>query len=163
MEKISTGLNRLSEYLLIAVLSALAVVVFMQVVFRYLLHFPLFWTEEFARYCLVWASLLGAGVAVKRNEHIAVTVFLNRFPRNVGRVMVLAARISVAVILAVMVWGGVKLVMITSAQTSPAMRIPMSIPYLALPIGSTVMLFHMLALIVRGLPPEVQKDESFNE
>ena len=163
MEKISTGLNRLSEYLLIAVLSALAVVVFMQVVFRYLLHLPLFWTEEFARYCLVWASLLGAGVAVKRNEHIAVTVFLNRFPRNVGRVMVLAARISVAVILAVMVWGGVKLVMITSAQTSPAMRIPMSIPYLALPIGSTVMLFHMLALIVRGLPPEVQKDESFNE
>ena len=163
MEKISAGLNRLSEYLLIVVLSALAVVVFMQVVFRYLIHLPLFWTEEFARYCLIWASLLGAGVAVKRNEHIAVTVFLTRFPKNVGRVMVLAARISVAAILAVMVWGGIKLVIVTSAQISPAMRIPMSVPYLALPIGSIVMLFHMLALIVRGLPPDVQTDEPSNK
>jgi TRAP-type C4-dicarboxylate transport system permease small subunit len=144
MRKISDFLNRICEIALIVVLAAMAVVVFLQVLFRYLLHLPLFWTEEFARYCLVWASLLGAAVALKRGEHIAVTFFLFIFPKRLTRALVEAARISVALILAVMVWGGIKLVVVTSAQISPALRIPMAIPYLALPIGSAIMLFHVI-------------------
>ena len=58
----------------------MAVVVFLQVIFRYVLNLPLFWTEELARYCLVWASLLGSAVAVKRGQHIAVTIFMERLP-----------------------------------------------------------------------------------
>ncbi len=59
MKKISDVLNRGCEAALILFLAAMAIIVFLQVIFRYLLHLPLFWTEEFARYCLVWASLLG--------------------------------------------------------------------------------------------------------
>lgn len=148
MPKISDWLNRVCEIALIVILSAMAIVVFMQVLFRYVLHLPLFWTEEFARYCLVWASLLGAAIALKRQEHIAVTFFLERFPLRFRGLMTLVGRISVALILGVMTWGGVKLVWITSAQISPALRIPMAIPYLALPIGSAVMLFHMISFII---------------
>lgn len=149
MKRISDWLNRICELALITVLAAMAVVVFLQVLFRYLLHLPLFWTEEFARYCLVWASLLGAAVALKRGEHIAVTFFLENFPRGLSRTLTLMAQISVSLILAVMVWGGIKLVLVTSAQISPALRIPMAIPYLALPIGSSVMLFHLLTSITK--------------
>ena len=148
MPKISDWLNRVCEIALIVILSAMAIVVFMQVLFRYVLHLPLFWTEEFARYCLVWASLLGAAIALKRQEHIAVTFFLEHFPIKFRGLMTLVGRISVALILGVMTWGGVKLVWITSAQISPALRIPMAIPYLALPIGSAVMLFHMISFII---------------
>lgn len=147
MKRASDFLNRFCELALWVLLAVMAVVVFLQVIFRYLLHLPLFWTEEFARYCLVWASLLGAAVALKRGEHVAVTIFLENFPKKLALVLAMVARISVALILAVMVWGGIRLVIITSTQISPALRIPMAIPYLALPLGSLIMLFHVVASI----------------
>lgn len=159
MQKTSDSLNRLCETVLIVVLSAMAVAVLLQVLFRYVLHLPLFWTEEFARYCLVWGSLLGAAGALKRKEHIAVTFFLERFPAGVAGALTMLAQVSVALILAVMTWGGIKLVVITSAQISPALRIPMAVPYLALPVGSVIMLFHVLASFGRRPPDRDAADK----
>ena len=138
----------------------MAVVVFLQVLFRYVLHLPLFWTEEFARYCLVWASLLGAAVALKRGEHIAVTFFLDNFSKRAARALSRVAQISILLILTVMVWGGIKLVLVTSAQISPALRIPMAIPYLALPMGSVIMLFHLISSIIQSTDKNPEGDAS---
>jgi tripartite ATP-independent transporter DctP family solute receptor len=152
VEKISDIVDNINKILIIVVLSAMAVVVFLQVIFRYALHLPLFWTEEFARYCLVWASLLGAGCAFKRGEHIAVTIFTERFLP--GRKSVFAAfmvDLFIFIILAVMFWGGISLVMLTRFQTSPALRIPMAIPYLAIPIGSFIMIVHLVSIFYQRL------------
>ena len=129
----------------------MAVVVFLQVIFRYVLNFPLFWTEEFARYCLVWSSLLGSAVAVKRGQHIAVTIFLERFPPALRRVLHVVALIAVAVILTIILWGGIQLVAITRAQISPALRVSMSVPYLAVPVGAAIMLLHTIGFIFETL------------
>ena len=158
---VSDFLNRICEVALIILLVAMAVVVFLQVLFRYILHLPLFWTEEFARYCLVWASLLGAAVALKRGEHIAVTFFLDNFSKRVARTLTMVAQISVVLILTVMAWGGIKLVLVTSAQISPALRIPMAVPYLALPIGSMIMLFHVINSIMQRPDRSSQKDAAY--
>jgi TRAP-type C4-dicarboxylate transport system permease small subunit len=159
MEKVSDFLNRASEIALTVVLAAMAIAVFLQVLFRYALHLPLFWTEEFARYCLVWASLLGAAVALKRGEHIAVTIFLENLPKGLAQILIVVARISVALILMVIIWGGVKLVIITSVQVSPALRIPMAVPYLALPLGSAIMLVHVITSILRMPQQTTQEDQ----
>ncbi|MBN2033195.1 MAG: TRAP transporter small permease [Deltaproteobacteria bacterium] len=143
MHRISDILNRFCECALVVFVAVMTVVVFLEILFRYALHFPLFWTEEFSRYCLVWLSLLGAAIAFKRGEHIAVTVFLNRLPLRTGRVMITIAEISVAVFLLVIFWGGIHLIIITSRQLSPALRISMAIPYSALPMASAVMLIHV--------------------
>ena len=161
MLKISDWLNLLCEIALILILAAMALVVFLQVLFRYVLHLPLFWTEEFARYCLVWASLLGAGIALKRHQHIAVTFFLERFPRKLSGALSILANISVILILGVMTWGGFQLVLITKAQISPALRIPMAVPYLALPIGSAVMLFHVICFLMHRPKGSADEDSHF--
>lgn len=159
MEKVSDVLNRASEIALTVVLAAMAIAVFLQILFRYALHLPLFWTEEFARYCLVWASLLGAAVALKRGEHIAVTIVLENLPAGLARILIVVARISVALILLVIIWGGLKLVMVTSVQVSPALRIPMAVPYLALPLGSAIMLVHVITSILRMPQQTTQEDQ----
>jgi TRAP-type C4-dicarboxylate transport system permease small subunit len=51
-----------------------------------------------------------------------------------------------------MMWGGIKLLFVTSIQTSPALRIPMAVPYLALPISSGIMLIHVITSFVH--PPD---------
>ena len=146
MDRVSDSVDSITKILLIAVLVVMAVVVFTQVIFRYAINLPLFWTEEFARYCLVWASLLGAGVAFKRGEHIAVTLFTDRFlPGRKSVVTDFMVDIFVAIILVVIFWGGISLVLMTRSQISPALRIPMAIPYLAIPIGSAIMMIHQIA------------------
>ena len=144
MKKLSDALNRLSEWALVMFLSAMTLAVFLEILFRYVFHLPLFWTEEFARYCLVWSSLLGATIAFKRGEHIAVTFFLDRLPPRSRRVLGFAAELSVVAILAVILWGGIQLLSVTSRQLSPALRISMAIPYAALPIAAAIMLVHAL-------------------
>ena len=154
LQRISDIISRITEVILIVVLSTMAVVVLLQVIFRYVLNFPLFWTEEFARYCLVWSSLLGSAVAVKRGQHIAVTIFMERFPPALRRGLTIIALISVAVILTIILWGGIQLVAITRAQISPALRVSMSIPYLAVPVGAALMLLHTIVFIFETISPK---------
>lgn len=159
MEKLSNLLNRICEIGLTLLLSGMSVVVFLAVLFRYLLDFPLFWTEEVARYCLIWSSLLGAAIALKRGEHIAVSFFMDHFPERPRKILGIVARLSVVLILAVMLWGGIHLVIVASRQMSPALRIPMAVPYLALPFSSAVMLIHLIPSVFRGRDPGIQKEK----
>jgi TRAP-type C4-dicarboxylate transport system permease small subunit len=155
MKKISDGLNRACEAVLVALLAAMTMAVFLQVVFRYLFHFPLFWTEELARYCLVWASLTGASIALKKGAHIAIRLLVDRFPSRAGRaVFIFLARSFTALILVVVLTGGIQLVVITSRQISPALRIPMAIPYSALPVCSAIMLVHIVAMFIHKTEDE---------
>jgi len=147
MERISHIVNRITEIAIVIIVSSMAVVVFVEVIFRYVLHLPLFWTEEFARYCLVWSSLLGAGVALKRGGHIAVTFLTDAFPKGMRTQTSLLVHIFVASFLGIVFWGGFCLVIITRHQLSPAMRVPMSWPYMAVPIGSLIMLVHEITFI----------------
>jgi TRAP-type C4-dicarboxylate transport system permease small subunit len=147
MRRISDIVNRIAEITIIVFISLMAVVVFAEVIFRYVFPLPLFWTEEFARYCLVWSSLLGAGVALKRGEHIAVTFFTDKFPKGIRIEAAQFVQIIIVAFLGVLFWGGLCLVIITRHQLSPAMRIPMSWPYMAVPIGSLIMLVHEITFI----------------
>lgn len=149
MERTSEIINRCTEAAVFIIISVMAFDVFIEVIFRYVLLFPLFWTEEFARYCLVWSSLLAAGIALKRGQHIAVTFFAERVPKRIRTIAGLGGDILVAAMLAVILWGGIYLVILTRHQLSPAMRLPMSLPYMAIPTGSAIMFFHALTSIYR--------------
>lgn len=142
MERVSDIVNRIAEIATFLVISVMAIVVFVEVIFRYVLMLPLFWTEEFARYCLIWSSILGAGIALKRGEHIAVTFLADRLPPVIRMQASLLAKLFIAAFLVIIFWGGLSLFIITRHQLSPAMRIPMSWPYMAVPLGSLIMLFH---------------------
>ncbi|MBW1863559.1 MAG: TRAP transporter small permease subunit [Deltaproteobacteria bacterium] len=52
MQRASDIVHQMTKTALVIILSVMALVVFLQVIFRYALNLPLFWTEEFARYCL---------------------------------------------------------------------------------------------------------------
>ena len=159
MLRVSNFLNRICRVILVLTLIAMTVATFLQVLFRYVIHLPLFWTEEFARYCLIWSSLMGAGVAMKRGQHIAVTILVERLPAGLRRVSSLIATLSILLLLAVMLWGGIELVIVTRFQISPALRIPMAIPYSAIPIGSAIMLVHALNFLANPPPSAVGRKD----
>ncbi|HHX36360.1 MAG TPA: TRAP transporter small permease subunit, partial [Clostridiaceae bacterium] len=66
--------------LLEILVAVMAIIVAIQVIWRYFLNSPLVWAEEFARYCLVWISFLGSAVALKEGKLAAVDIFVKKTP-----------------------------------------------------------------------------------
>ncbi len=85
MKKITHFLNNFEEYTCIVLLGIMAVVVFIQVIFRFVVKASLPWSEETSRYLLVWITFLGASAGVKTGAHVgveAVTLMLPYKLRN---------------------------------------------------------------------------------
>jgi len=80
-------LTQLVEWTLIALSALIFVVVFLQVLFRYLLRQPLFWSEELPRYLLIWMSFLAAALAQKHDAHIDITLCLAPFSTRARQVL----------------------------------------------------------------------------
>ena len=76
----------LDEYLeislCVALMSVMTVVIFVQVVMRYVFHNSLTWSEEFARYCFIWLIYLGISYGCKIMKHIKIDAALKLFPEK---------------------------------------------------------------------------------
>jgi len=129
----------LLEWCVAVCLIVLVVTVFGQVLLRYLTYQPLAWTEEVARYLFIWLSLLGAAVAAKRGQHFAVDLLKNALGLRGGQTIALIVYIIEAAFYSLLVVAGVVTVLLVHQQRSPTLDLPMSIPYLAIPVGALLM------------------------
>ena len=68
--------DRAAFILVAALMGAMGVIAFMAVFYRFVLHDPITWSEEAARYMMVWVTFLGAGYAMGKGRHIGVTMFV---------------------------------------------------------------------------------------
>ena len=75
------------DWLAFAVFWALAGIVFLQFFTRYILNDSLAWTEEIARYGLMWVTFIGAAMVTRRNSHIAVVLLTELLPPGPARVL----------------------------------------------------------------------------
>lgn len=133
---------------IIIALGAMVANIFIGVVFRYGLNNSLSWTEELARYLMVWMGFLGMGLAMKDGEHVGVRFFYDRIPQRLQPYVTLINRLIVMVFLVVLCRYSVAHLKIVKLQTSPAMQIPMYLPYSAITIGSLFMIIENLRHIL---------------
>lgn len=123
---------------LVVSLSGLATVVLVQVVARYLLNAPPFWTEELARFLLIWLTFVGALAAHRDGEHISVTWLPELLGARAGQVLILSCHALVLVVLVIITKAGADITL-AGRQTAPALGISMAWFYVALPVGSGLM------------------------
>jgi len=118
-----------------------SLIIFIQVVLRYVFGQSIVWAEEFARYGIVFFVFLGSSLAVRQGAHASVDVLVKLLPRVPQRIVEIFA-ILVSIGYCVMVTRfGMELVIKVSAMgnITPTLEIPMYIPYLAIPIGCALM------------------------
>ena len=150
----STLIRRLTcgiECVLIVLSMGIAAVVFLQVVFRYVLRQPLFWSEELPRYLLIWMSFLAAALAQKTEAHINITLCLTWLPRRTQRWLHLGANLVILAFLGVLVYSGGLVVNITAHHRSTALQLPMGLVYAALPVGALLMMLYLVLQILQEL------------
>ncbi len=168
MNALLRGLIRLDRVLakaeasaIITLVVVMTVVVFLQVVYRYVLVRPLYWSEELARYLFVWLSLLGAALGLQKQGHFGLDFFYKMLPDRGRGWVSMAVQLLMGVLVMIILVQGIILVQKTSLQESPAMGIPMSWAYACLPVGAGLMIIHLLVLFVsqgRRLPKDGQMD-----
>ena len=151
-------MRRLLDRALGAVLSALmgfAVVnVLWQVASRSVLGDPSPYTDELARYLLIWIGLLGAAYGVGQHLHVAVDLVPESLVKRFG--LTLSIGVSACVMcfaLTVLIFGGLSLVVLTVSlrQTSAALGLPIGVVYLALPLSGLLIFAYCLLDIVELL------------
>ncbi len=150
LSKLSLNLNRIAEGICLALIVIMTGVTFAQVFFRFVIVHSLPWSEEFSRYCLVWASFLGASIALKRGLHIGIEAFVTKLSREKRRWIYLLTLVIIILFLVTVIVKGIEMAFFNMRQSSPALRIPMGFPYFAIPVGSLLMLIHLLNELILG-------------
>ena len=145
MQKMYTLINKIIEGLLVAIFGLLVIDVVWQVISRYIVGQSSSFTEEFARFSLIWLTVLGAAYINGQQEgHLAMDFLLSKLPeaKRKGRQKVI--QISMALFaLVVMVIGGGNLVYTTLrlGQTSSALHLPLGYVYAIVPLSGLIIIF----------------------
>jgi len=151
IDRLSRRTNAVVEQSLLGLGILMIGIVAAQVFFRYVLNHSLFWSEELARYILVWLTFLGASVAYRRGTHPRIDLFSSRLGTRGARAMRVIAHLVAMVFFGVLVIYGAQFAYFVRLQISPALQIPKWTVMLVLPISGMVMSLHALAAIVSGL------------
>ena len=160
MDKTSTLLRRLLEYLCAGLLLVIVGVVFSNVVGRYFLRAPLRWSDEVAQFLFLWLSYLGALAALMAGRHYSFPNLIDMLPAKLRLAVKTLSDLIVVGMLGVLVWCGWLLVDLLGQQRSPAIDLPIYYVYAALPLVSLLMAAVVLYQIVarlRGAPEPGQE------
>jgi len=135
------------EKILVILMAMLVLDVLWGVTTRYLFNLQASWTEELARFLMIWIALLGAAYASAKKLHLSIPLIFNKLNNNYKKW--LGSFISGMVIffaVAVMVVGGVELMMLTNllGQLSPALRLPMWMVYSIIPMSGVLIIVFMI-------------------
>ena len=142
--RIRRGVDFALEWLLVALMSLMVVNVLWQVATRFLLNDPSSFTEEIARYLLIWVGLLGSAYAVGKRIHLAVDLLPSKLEGRCKAALEIFIEICILVFAAlVLVGGGSGLVWLTLdlGQASAALQIPLGLVYVVLPVSGLLMIY----------------------
>ena len=142
-------LAKAESAVLITLVAVMTLIVFLQVVYRYVLVQPLHWSEELARYLFVWVSILGATLALQKRGHFGLDFFYRMLPGQQRRFLQFLIHLFVGCVIFVILIQGARLVQATVLQKSPAMEISMGWAYACLPVGAALMAIHLFVIFLK--------------
>ena len=148
-ERLTTALRWLIAGAVVVFYSYMAVVVLLQVLGRYVFNYSIDWSTETATFAQIWMVLLAAGIAMRRNLHVGVDVLVEALPRQLQRLFLIITLILCLWFLWVAIQGSFQLIKVGFIQTSPALSIPMWLPYLSLPVGLSYFAFEFLLAMLK--------------
>ena len=151
MTQIRNTIDLILSKILVILMALMVVNVLWQVASRFLLGTPSSFTDELARYLMIWIGILGAAYVSGKNLHVSIDVLARRFSEGGQRkIKTLVAILIIMFCLGAMVVGGGRLVYITHVlgQHSPALQLPLSVVYSIIPISGLLIVFYKISDLI---------------
>ena len=166
LDRTSAFLDRIALWGAVLAVAALVLLAGWQAAARYVLDQPPSWTEELARYVMVWAGLLGASCAFRTNADPSLFPAARVRTDRVGRVYAVARALGALVFVTPILWYclfglngriGSGYIARNAKQMADTVDVPMSVFAMAVPVGFGLILIHLLAHVATVLT-HVDKD-----
>lgn len=160
------GLIRANQGAVILMMMAMAAMVFANVVSRYVFGQSLNWSEEIARYLMFWVTYLGAGLAMRNGQHVAIEFGQALLPRKLQPWIRGIVGLSILAFLVILTFVGIQFSEFAWRQRSPVMQWRMGAVYLAIPIGALLFALHFVSMArawVLAPPGFEEPDEAARE
>jgi len=155
------ALDRLEEGLVASFMAAATLVIFLAVLHRYSLGvswlwpytraISFTWAQELCIYLFIWMAKFGAAYGVRTGIHVGVDVLVRKLPARKQRFFVQFSLAAGAFFTFVVANLGIRFVLFVhdAGQVSPDLEMPMWIVYLAVPLGSSLMCYRFLQVLVQ--------------
>lgn len=150
LRRIEHGLDAIIQPVVFAGMAALIGVITLQIVSR-VLFTAVGWTEEVARFLLVWITFLAGTLAFQRGRHIAVTFAVNALPGRLRQAARIAALLVVLAFMITLMVIGYRYMQVQSFQKSASLRLSMTYVYAVMPICAAIMAWYSLVDIIELL------------
>lgn len=148
IHKFVEKMDRVLEAICMVLLACIIVAAVLQVFTRKVMGSSMVGTEEFARYCFIWMSCLGASLCLTKGSHASVDMLKDRLKGKAIHVHGIVSNLIVLFVCYVMIRYGFGLLGTVSRQSSPTLGLPMHYVYGALPVSSICMAISAIAKIV---------------
>ncbi len=141
------------------------VVLFVQVILRYVFGNATSWSEEVGRYCLIWLIFIGTSFAVKNEAHIRIDAALMIWPKKVRPVIL---EIGDGIwflfnLLMIYVSASYTKEIFDMGSIAPGLKIPLGFVYTAIPLGFLLMCIRMIQLKYKKLKAFLGRDKDGKE
>lgn len=144
-------INRGTEWLTSIFLIIMVVIIFLQVVSRTFLQSSFPWTEELARYLMIWLTFLGAAFSFQYGAHIGIGIITDRLPKKVAAIVNVIVCLLCIFLFSILTVKGWELVTRSMNQKSPAMSLPMSYVYFIIPISGVLMILNVCDITYKNV------------
>lgn len=165
--KLKTWMTKTLECVLILAVALLVLDVVWGVFTRYAMGQQANWTEELARFLLIWVTLLGGAVAFGTKVHLGVDYFVGKFHPDARKTMAIIGQLVVLFFAgAIFLYGGSRVVSDALAveQMTPALQWKMGYVYLVLPISGVFMVIYTIEnLLTTCATPASELGEAHNQ
>lgn len=143
-------INTVLQYLTIAMLSVMSIVVFAQVVFR-LVHASIPWSEELSKYLLIWCTFLGAALCVRKGALIGLELIFAVVSGAGKRILTILIHVMTIAFLLLLIVVGYRTAAMVWFQTTPVLKMSMGLMYASVPTGAVFMLLNTVFVMIEYL------------
>jgi len=143
-------INKIVGYILGVIIGTMSILILLQIFTRFVINYPLHWTEELARYLMIYGVFLGAALALRYNRLISIEAVAQALPPKMQSLLKKVVMVITIIFALVLVIQGIEITSTINNQTSAGLGIPMSIPYLAIPSGAILIIINAFAVIFDG-------------
>jgi len=156
-DKIGHVIERVVGSFCVLIYGAMIVAALLGVVFRYIMLSPFEWTEEVARFLMLWLGFLAMNMALRRNQHIAINFFGNRLPPVLMRLLGYCIDGLVGLFLYYLLKQGY-LMTTRTLMTASTLNISMFWIYMAVPLGALLtviqLVLNVTMKVLKGFRPQ---------
>jgi C4-dicarboxylate transporter DctQ subunit len=162
LQKLDKILTTVEEFIMVAGLFSASIILFVNIVLRYVFLAGLHWAEEFVRFAIMWIVFIGSSAVARRGDHLSVSALVDNVSPKTRKIMTGFTFLFTILFTGFMAVFGWELTMKFKemGQVSPSLMLPKYLIYISIPIGGALMTLRFILFFVKKMLPEESRREA---